>query len=110
MTFFGSEIVKEELKEIEILQEKISCNILSFHLMSKNEKLEHIKLLEKLLERQKILYARLSLSDNPDAIEMKNRLDDATKLIGLPGEVQIGDVFQNMFNLIEDTKRELQNE
>lgn len=109
MKFFNSDIVKKELEDIGELQEKISSNVFSFERMSKEEKLEHIELLEKLLEKQRILYTRLSLSDDSEATEMKARLDDATKLIGLPLDMQIGDVFENMVNMIENAKKQLRD-
>ena len=35
--------------------------------MNTEEKLFHVAMIEKLLEKQKVLYARLSLSDDPEA-------------------------------------------
>lgn len=110
MTFFSSDIVRTELKEIGFLQERISSSILSFQEMSKEEKINHIKMLEELLEKQRILYTRLSLSDDLNAIEMKNRLDESMKFLGFSSEMKINDVFENMINLIEDAKRQLQDE
>ena len=110
MTFFDSDIVQNELKEIGFLQERISSTMLSFEQMSKEEKLEHIEMLEELLDKQRVLYARLSLSDDPKASEMKERLDQSLQLLGLPFDMSVGDVFQNMSNLIQFSKSELQND
>ena len=110
MTFFNSDIVKKELEEIGDLQEKISSNVFSFERMSREEKIEHIQLLESLLEKQQILYTRLSLSDDPDAIQMKSRLEESIKLIGIPTGIQIGDVFKNMISMIESAKQQLQDD
>jgi hypothetical protein len=41
--------------------------------MSREEKLSHVDMLEKLLDKQKVLYTRLSLSDDPEAKQMKER-------------------------------------
>lgn len=110
MTFFSSDIVKTELKEIGFLQERISSNILSFQEMNKEEKINHIKMLEELLEKQRILYTRLSLSDDPNAIDMKNKLDNSMKIFGFSSEMKINDVFKNMIDLIEEAKSQLQAE
>ena len=110
MTFFDSDIVQNELKEIGFLQERISSTMLSFEQMSKEEKLEHIEMLEELLDKQRVLYARLSLSDDPKASEMKERLDQSLQLLGLPFDMSVGDVFQNMSNLIQFSKSKLQND
>ena len=48
--------------------------------MDKEEKLFHVSMLEKLLDKQKILYTRLSLSDDPEAKMMKQKIVDSAKL------------------------------
>ena len=48
--FFDSEIIQEELTEINNLQEKIYGSLFGFGMMSKEEKLEHIDILTNLLE------------------------------------------------------------
>ena len=72
--FFDSEIVREELEEINELQKNLYGNIMLFPDMDRSEKVEHIELLTELLEKQMVMYARLSLSDDPEAIRMKKHL------------------------------------
>ena len=69
--FFDSEIIQEELSEINEMQEKIYESFISFGRMSREQKLEHVEILTTLLEKQQVMYTRLSLSDDPKAIEMK---------------------------------------
>ena len=69
--FFDSDIIQEELKEINKLQEEIYGSILSFGAMNRETKLEHIEKLQVLLEKQRVMYTRLSLSDDIEAVEMK---------------------------------------
>lgn len=109
MTFFNSDIVRKELEDIGELQEKISSSMFSFERMDKESKLEHIELLEELLEKQRVLYTRLSLSDDPDAIAMKSRLNQTIKMLGVPVDFQVGDVFRNMIDMIESAKQQLQD-
>ena len=54
--FFDSEIIQEELKEINDMQEKIYGSLFGFGMMSKEEKLEHIDILTNLLEKQRVMY------------------------------------------------------
>ena len=68
--FFDSDIIQEELEEIENLQEFIYNNILNFGMMNRENKLKHIDKMTELLEKQRIMYVRLSLSDDEEAIEM----------------------------------------
>ena len=42
--------------------------------MSKEDKVEHIEMMEDLLKRQRIFYTRLTLSDDPDAVKMKENI------------------------------------
>ena len=56
--FFDSDIIQEELNEINKLQEKIYGSLFGFGMMEKEEKLEHIEILQDLLEKQKVMYTR----------------------------------------------------
>ena len=44
--FFDSEIIQEELTEINKLQEKIYGSLFGFGMMSKEDRLEHIEILQ----------------------------------------------------------------
>ena len=66
--FFDSEIIQEELEIINDLQEKIYEKAFSFDTMTNDERLVHIDNLSQLLEKQQIMYTRLSLSDDPKAL------------------------------------------
>ena len=69
--FFDSDHVKREMEEITDLQRELYDVILKFPLMSAEAKVEHIDTVMELLERQQIMWTRLSLTDDPDAIKMK---------------------------------------
>ena len=94
--FFKSEIIQEELNEINRLQEKIYGSLLAFSAMTRDEKLEHIDLLTTLLEKQRVMYTRLSLSDDPQAIEMKENLRRSVALMGFPPETDMQTLFDSM--------------
>ena len=94
--FFQSEIIQEELSEINRMQEKIYGSLLSFGMMSREEKLEHIDLLTDLLEKQRVMYTRLSLSDDPQAIEMKENLRKSVSMMGFPSETNMQTLFDSM--------------
>ena len=65
MSFFDSELVQTEMEEISKLQEKVYSNVFAFPSLDREGKLRHINDLETLMEKQKILYMRLALSDDP---------------------------------------------
>jgi hypothetical protein len=98
--FFQSEIVRESIKEMEELQQKIIQDTFKAPVMSKEEKKEHVELMRTFLEKQKNLYFRLSLSDDPEALEMKERIEDAAKFLGFNGN-NINQLFAEMENSLE---------
>ena len=99
--FFNSEIVSEELDRISDLQIVLRRKLPEFPELDKEEKLELIAMLEELLDKQKILYTRLSLSDDPDAIEMKNHLDLQKTMLGVPEDVSPNQIFDQMKTVID---------
>lgn len=105
--FFDSDIIQEELREINQLQESIYGSILTFGIMPRETKLEHIEKLELLLEKQRVMYTRLSLSDDPKAIEMKENLRKSVALMGFPPETDMNTLFDSMNKTIESLKQYL---
>lgn len=106
MAFFDSDIVQNEMKNIERLQRELTRSVLRFPIMSKTEKLEHVNLLSELLERQRILYTRLSLSDDPQAVEMKERILESSKLLGYGDPSDMPKLFDNMQKVIQRIRKE----
>ena len=102
--FFKSEIIQEELNEINRLQEKIYGSLLAFSAMTRDEKLEQIETLTTLLEKQKVMYTRLSLSDDPQAIEMKENLRKSVSMMGFPPETDMQTLFDSMNATIKSLK------
>ena len=107
MSFFNSDIVRAEMSEISILQDDIYRNVFTFPTMNAEEKKFHISLLEKLLNKQKVLYTRLSLSDDPEAVEMKEKIIESAQMMGMPPNVDMNVIFNNMTRLIEMMKEQL---
>ena len=102
--FFNSDIIQEELKEINRLQESIYGSIFTFGGMSKEDKLDHIERMTELLEKQRVMYTRLSLSDDPEAVEMKENLRKSVQLMGFAPETDITVLFNSMNQTIEALK------
>ena len=66
--FFDSDMIRESIQEIHELQKEVYKNGLNMRDMESEDFQNHIENLELLLDKQKIMYTRLSLSDDPDAI------------------------------------------
>ena len=106
MSFFDSDIVRSEMAEIAELQEDVYENFMKFPYMNNSDRNHHIDQLSKLIEKQKIVYARLSLSDDPDAKEMKEKIMESAKSMGLPADVDVGKMFDQMSEVINMMKRQ----
>ena len=102
--FFNSDIIQEELGEINRLQEEIYGSLLSFGMMDRDTKLEHIEMLQTLLDKQQVMYTRLSLSDDPYAIEMKENLRKSVSLMGFPSDTDMQTLFNSMKETIESLR------
>ena len=107
MSFFDSEVVRAEMVEIGELQEDVYKNVFNFSSMDKEEKLFHVGMLERLLDKQKILYTRLSLSDDAEAQEMKERILESAVMMGLPKGTDMNMVFNNMSKMLEVMKDQI---
>ena len=105
--FFDSEIVKEELQEIRDLQNEIYGKIPTLNMFSHDEKLDHIEKLETLLEKQRLMFTRLSLSDDSEAIKMKNHMQETVSLMGFPEGTDMGLLFSFMQETIDNLKKEV---
>jgi hypothetical protein len=107
MSFFDSEVVRAEMVEISELQEEVYKNVFDFHRMTKDEKINHVDLLSRLLNKQQILYTRLSLSEDPEAKEMKKRIMSSASMMGLPPNVDMNVIFKNMSSLITSMREQI---
>ena len=107
MTFFQSDVVRAEMAEISELQEEIYTNVFKFPTMSKEDQRYHIEILERLLEKQKVMYTRLSLSDDPEAKMMKDSIIQSAKSMGLPSNVDVNLMFDQMGKMVEMMRKQL---
>ena len=107
MSFFDSEIVQEEMKEITRLQEAVYSQVFSFAHMGKREKLEHVEMLETLLKKQQVLYTRLSLSDDPQAKLMKDNINKSAAQMGFPPNVDLGHMMANITGVVENMRKSI---
>ena len=72
--------------------------------MTREDKLEHVEILQDLLEKQRVMYTRLSLSDDPQAIEMKENLRKSVSMMGFPPETDMQTLFDSMNATIKSLK------
>lgn len=107
MSFFESEVVRAEMVEISELQEEIYKNVFEFSRMNTEQKINHVNLLQRLLDKQQVLYTRLSLSDDEEAKEMKSKISEYAEMMGMPSNMDMNIIFNNMSNLIKLMKEQI---
>ena len=105
--FFDSEIVREALQDIHEMQTEIYQSAFTFGTMSREDKIEHIEKLTSLLEKQQLMYTRISLSDDTEAIDLKNHLQKSVELMGFPEGTDMLLLFSGMSNTIENLKKSI---
>ena len=109
MSFFKSDIVQKEMEDIDRLQNEVYDSTFLFSSMTKYDRIKHVELMEKLLQKQETLYSRLTLSDDPKAKEMKDSIIDAAISMGFPEDINPLDIFKNMSKIIENMKNSINN-
>ena len=107
MSFFDSDVVRAEMTEISELQDDVYRNVFNFPKMTSQEQLFHVALLERLIEKQKVLYTRLSLSDDPEAKKMKQNIIDSATMMGLSPNTDMNSVFNNMSKMLDVMKKQI---
>jgi hypothetical protein len=107
MSFFDSEVVRAEMTEISELQEEVYGSVFKFPSMTKEDKLRHVEIMERLLDKQKVLYTRMSLSDDPEAKEMKERIMQSAIMMGMPPGTDMNIILNNMSKMLELMKEQI---
>jgi hypothetical protein len=105
--FFDSEQVRESLFELDELQYKLFNELMELPFSDSDKKREHLETMKLFLEKQKVFIFRMSLSDDPDAIEMRNRILDSATMFGLEPGDNINTFFAKMEESIEKLEKSL---
>jgi hypothetical protein len=64
-------------------------------------------MLQELLNKQQVLYTRMSLSDDPEAKNLKDQILTSARQLGFPPDVDLRYVFANMADIIENMKKHI---
>ena len=99
--FFDSEIVQEELEEINKMQQDIYKDAFTFPSLSREDRKEHIESLKVLLDKQRVMYTRLSLSDDPAAKELKSQIEKSVTVMGFAPGTSMDVLFDTMRQTIQ---------
>ena len=103
--FFKSDQVQSTIAELTSLQQQLVTEMPYLPMMKPEQKKEHLRTLKSFLEKQKLFFFRISLSNDKEAIEMKERLMEAAKMFGVQDEINTMDAF---FKKLNDTIEQLE--
>tara|TARA_Y100001970_G_scaffold228094_1_gene282409 strand:+ start:2318 stop:2647 length:330 start_codon:yes stop_codon:yes gene_type:complete len=104
--FFQSETVRDEMEDIYDMQKELMDVIAKFPYMSDEAKFIHIETVKELLEKQQIMWTRVSLSDDPEAKKMKESIRKGSKEMGF-GDADINMIFKNMRYTLDAVQQSL---
>ena len=105
MRFFDSDQVRGTVMELEQLQQELTIDLMHLAEYSVEERREHLGRLKTFLEKQKLFFFRVSLSDDPDALLIKEKVVEAAKMFGY-SEV---DGMEKFFEQLDHTIKNLEN-
>ena len=105
--FFNSELVRNDIKELEKLQKKLYQDMMYVPFYDKEQKREHLILMKKFLEKQKLFIFRLSLSNDPEVIEIKEHMLDSVEFLGFDKKKGFDSFFKMMERTINGLEKTL---
>ena len=99
--FFQSELVRGDIQEMAKLQEFCFRSVTNLALLDKERKLQYFEALRMLLEKKKIFYTRISLSDDEEAKSVAENMKQAVIMLGGNANLNIMDMFDDLLKKID---------
>jgi len=111
MSYLDGLFISREMDEIEFLQQKvIQQSFFADQSFDQENTIEYLHTLYALLEKQHTVYFRLTLTDDPAAIELKERLEEAAELMGMPDGMTVNEFYMDMKEEVKAELRDLTGE
>ena len=108
--FFKSEMVRGELQEMMDLQQQCFRYAMSFPVLEKERRMEYLEILMSLLEKQELMYARMSLSDDEEAQTVVENMRNAVVMLGGDPDLTVNDMFMDLRNKVDAMMGKLRGE
>jgi len=103
MKFFQSEVVQQELHQMQELYMDINRMGL---MLSIDQKKEQLQKMLRLIEIQQTMYMRVTLSEDPEAKKLVDQVKNAAAMLGMPKE-EIGPQF---YDKLKENVRKMMKE
>ena len=110
MTFFQSDIIKGDIQEMLELQQFCFRSAMNFILLDAGRKLEYFEALEKLIDKQKVFYARAKLSDDPEAKSVVETMRQGVIMLGATPNTTIEEMFDELVDKVAKMKKQVEEE
>ena len=76
-------------------------------ILSDDEKKDYVKKLKLFLEKQKLFFFRVSLSDDPEAVQVKEHILDTAQMFGFKEMTGMDKFFQQLDETIKKVEKDL---
>ena len=105
--FFRSAQVRAALAELAEIQDDLAHTMSNPRILSDDVKKEYVKKLKLFLEKQKLFFFRVSLSDDPEAVQVKEHILDTAQMFGFKEMTGMDKFFQPFVDTIKKAEIDL---
>jgi hypothetical protein len=109
MSFFQSELVRGNIQEMMELQQFCFRSAMNFVLLDEKRKLDYFEKLELLIEKQKIFYYRIKLSDDPEAVSVLETMKQGIVMLGATPGTTVEQMFDELLEKVRFMRDKLQS-
>ncbi len=106
--FFQSELVRGDIQEMVELQQFCFRSAMNFMLLDYDRKQQYFEALERLIEKQKVFYARIELSDDPEAKSVKETMKQGIVMLGATPDTPMQSMFDELLDKISVMRQKLE--
>ena len=108
--FFQSELVRGDIQEMVELQQFCFRSAMNFMLLDYDRKQQYFEALERLIEKQKVFYARIELSDDPEAKSVKETMKQGIVMLGATPDTPMQSMFDELLDKISVMRQRLESD
>ena len=105
--FFRSAQVWAALAELAEIQDDLAHTMSSPRILSDDEKKDYVRKLKLFLEKQKLFFFRVSLSEDPEAVQVKEHILDTAQMFGFKEMTGMDKFFQQLDDTIKKVEKDL---
>ena len=105
--FFQSERCPSAASHMTALQEYCFRCAMNMALLNNEQKLDYFEALGKLIEKQKLFYLRINLSDDEEAQSICENMKQAVIMLGGDPNMSVLDMFDDLSEKLEQFKNQV---